>query len=101
MRKKRLDPKIVREKIEALWTDRAIGEFFGISRQAIYQYRKLNGITCVKGRHSMRNQDIVKMSKKISGTKIAEQLGLSISQTYRILKASNVNSPKQMPLAGI
>jgi transposase len=68
-------------------TDAAIGKEFGITRQAVYQFRKKLGLSFNREKYRERDQAIVKKYKSgISGTKIADEFKLSISQTYRIIK---------------
>ena len=73
---------------KSLKTDNKIGEKFGITRQAIFQLRRKYGISPNTAKNKERNDRIVKAYKSgMSGTKIAEKLGLSISQTYRVIRA--------------
>jgi len=67
-------------------TDAKIGEEFGITRQAVYQFRKKHGITFNQRKNQDRDYHIWEKYKGgVSGTKIASEYGLSISQTYRII----------------
>ena len=73
---------------KTLKTDEAIGDKFGITRQAIHQLRKKYGVSSVKGRNKERNDKIIAHYKKgVVGTAIAEQLDLSIAQVYRIIRS--------------
>ncbi|MFP4520626.1 MAG: helix-turn-helix domain-containing protein [Fibrobacterota bacterium] len=68
-------------------TDAAIGEKFGISRQAVHQARLKLGVSSLMEKHKDRNLKIVEMyNEGIAGTNIAEKFGISVSQTYRIIK---------------
>jgi DNA invertase Pin-like site-specific DNA recombinase len=68
-------------------TDQAIGELFGISRQAVHQLRGKYGIPYIKDKNTSRNSDIVKSFEKgASVAKIAQKCKLSVSQTYRIIR---------------
>ncbi|MBD3393748.1 MAG: helix-turn-helix domain-containing protein [Chitinivibrionales bacterium] len=70
-------------------TDEAIGRLYGISRQAVHQLRDKYGIAPVADRHGDRNAEIVKLYKQgMAGTRIARKLKLSVSQTYRVLNAT-------------
>jgi DNA-directed RNA polymerase specialized sigma subunit len=85
--KPKLNPDVVRQKIRDKWTDQAIGAIFGISRQAIYQFRKKSSIPKVAGRLEKRNKGIRKM--RASGNNladIAKKYRLSLSQVHRIVK---------------
>lgn len=67
-------------------TDAAIGEQFGITRQAVHQLRKKYGIDSMIAKNDERNADIIKAyDAGTAGTAIAKKHGLSISQTYRII----------------
>ncbi|MBL8029372.1 MAG: helix-turn-helix domain-containing protein [Fibrobacteres bacterium] len=71
---------------KTLKTDAAIGEKFGISRQAVHQMRQKYGIDYNKGKNKERNEKIAALYKKgVAGTEIADQLDVSISQVYRII----------------
>ena len=70
-------------------TDAAIGEQYGITRQAIHQLRKKYGIDSSLVDNPKRNAEIVSLYEKgTSGTAIAKKFKLSISQTYRIINES-------------
>jgi len=67
-------------------TDAAIGEQFGITRQAVHQLRKKYGIESSLSDNPERNSDILKAYEAgSSGTALAKKFKLSISQTYRII----------------
>ena len=69
-----------------LKTDAAIGEKFGITRQAVHQLRKKFDIDSMIAKNDERNDKISGMYKSgKSGTAIAEKFDLSVSQTYRII----------------
>jgi len=71
---------------KSLKTDTAIGEKFGVTRQAIHQIRQKYGIPSVKIKNVERNANILSLYKKgMSGSAIAKKLDLSISQTCRII----------------
>jgi DNA invertase Pin-like site-specific DNA recombinase len=68
-------------------TDGAIGDLYGISRQAVHQWRTKYGIRSLRELTEARNYDIRKAYKNGSPvTKIANKFGLSYSQVYRILR---------------
>ena len=70
-------------------TDAAIGEQFGITRQAVHQLRKKHGIDSSLVNNPQRNAEIVELYQNgTSGTAIAKKFKLSISQTYRIINES-------------
>jgi len=69
-----------------LVTDAAIGEQFGITRQAVHQLRKKYGIESSLSNNPERNAEIVSLyDAGTPGTDIAKKYKLSISQTYRII----------------
>jgi transposase len=71
---------------KTLKTDALIGEKFGISRQAVHQLRQKYGLDYNKSKNKERNDKIASLYKKnVPGTKIAETVGVSISQVYRII----------------
>jgi DNA invertase Pin-like site-specific DNA recombinase len=72
-----------------LVTDQAIGKKFHVTRQAIHQLRKKYGIASNYAGNPERNKKIIALFKKgVTGTTLAEKLGLSVSQTYRIIKTA-------------
>jgi hypothetical protein len=74
---------------KSLKTDAAIGKKFKVTRQAIHQLRKKYGIDSSYADNPERNAKIIALYKKgLSGTAVAEKLGLSISQAYRIIKGT-------------
>ena len=84
-------PKISKSELKKLQktlkTDAAIGEKFGITRQAVHQLRKKYGIESNIADNPERNAKISSLFKKgTSGTAIAKKFNLSISQTYRVIK---------------
>jgi DNA invertase Pin-like site-specific DNA recombinase len=67
-------------------TDEAIGERFGITRQAVHQLRNKYGIQSVIAKNEERNAKLIKAYKAgNTGMSLAKKFGLSVSQTYRIL----------------
>jgi hypothetical protein len=78
-----------------LKTDAAIGEQFGITRQAVHQLRKKYGIESSLADNPERNADIVAAyGKGASGTALAKKFKLSISQTYRIINETKKSKKK-------
>jgi Mor family transcriptional regulator len=72
---------------KTLVTDNAIGEKFGITRQAIHQLRKKFGIESRYNANPKRNAGIVAAFKKgIVGADLAKKFDLSISHVNRIVK---------------
>ena len=70
-------------------TDEAIGETHGVTRQAIHQLRVKYGIKPLSDKHKERDADVLRMYKNGTvGTAIARKFGLSVSQTYRIIKTA-------------
>lgn len=79
-----------------LKTDAAIGEQFGITRQAVHQLRKKYGIDSSLADNPQRNAEIVDMYEAgASGTALAKKFKLSISQTYRIINESKKGPKKK------
>jgi hypothetical protein len=79
-----------------LCTDAAIGEKFGITRQAIHQLRKKYGIDSRYAKNDERNNKVVALYKKgLSGTAIAEKVGLSVSRTYKIINGPGKKKGKK------
>ena len=78
-------PELIRLQ-KKLKTDAAIGEQFGITRQAVHQLRRKYGIDSVIAKNEERNSDIISQyNEGTSGTSIAKKYKLSVSQTYRII----------------
>jgi DNA invertase Pin-like site-specific DNA recombinase len=72
---------------KSLITDEAIGKKFKITRQAVHQLRNKYEIPAILGKNDDRNEKILSMQKNgISVTGIAKKMGLSVSQTYRLLR---------------
>ena len=78
-----------------LKTDDAIGQKYGITRQAVHQLRKKYGIESVIAKNAERNKKMIAMYKGgKSGTAVAEKFDMSISQAYRILKGGTAKKKK-------
>lgn len=76
-------------------TDAAIGEQFGITRQAIHQLRKKYGIDSSLASNPKRNAELISLYEKgASGTSLAKKFKLSISQTYRIINETKKSAKK-------
>ncbi|HUI91634.1 MAG TPA: hypothetical protein VLX68_05225 [Chitinivibrionales bacterium] len=75
-------------KLQAKYkTDDAIGNLFGITRQAVHQLRNKYDICPLEDKHCERNQDISKAYKSgIAGTRLAKKFRMSVSQVYRIIR---------------
>jgi Mn-containing catalase len=75
-------------KLQAKYkTDDAIGNLFGITRQAVHQLRNKYGICPLEDKHCERNQEITKAYKAgMPGTKLAKKFRMSVSQVYRIIR---------------
>jgi DNA invertase Pin-like site-specific DNA recombinase len=91
-------PKISKTELiklqKSLKTDAAIGEKFGVTRQAIHQLRVKFGIPSNLVKNDERNAKIVELYKKgLTGTEIAKKLDLSISQTYRMINLAEKKTP--------
>jgi len=75
-----------------LKTDTAIGERYGITRQAVYQLRKRYGIPAVEGRNDARNLDIyARYNAGESVKSIARRKKVSIFVVYSVLSRLNKN----------
>jgi transposase len=73
---------------KTLKTDAAIGEKYGITRQAVHQLRRKYGIPFNRGKYRERNDRVAAMFRKgVAGPVVAKKAGLSLSQVYRILKS--------------
>lgn len=70
-------------------TDDAIGQLFGISRQAVHYLRKKYGIAPVDNKCEKRNQELMEeYNRGVAGTKLAKKYNLSVTQIYRIIHQS-------------
>ena len=79
---------------KTLKTDAEIGKKFKITRQAVHQLRKKYGIPSLLAKNDERNEKIKSQyDKGVSGMKIAEKMGLSVSQTYRIINEFGKKKP--------
>ncbi len=79
---------------ETLITDTNIGHYFGISRQAVYQIRKNHGLAPIADRTKKRDLQIYwKYRGGKSGTLIAREMDMSISQIYRIINKISKKHP--------
>jgi DNA invertase Pin-like site-specific DNA recombinase len=72
---------------KALKTDERIAKKYGITRQAVQLMRKRYGIESRLAKNPERNKKIRAMYKAgKTGIEIAKKLGLSMSQTYRMIR---------------
>ncbi len=70
-----------------LKTDQAIGDKFGISRQAIHQLSLKYGLKAIKNKNKDRNKSIRDLyCNGMPVVKISKKTGLCISQLYRLLR---------------
>lgn len=84
--------QVTKVKLEALQkkygTDEAIGTVLDVTRQAVQQMRIKYGIPSRMVDNPKRNEQIARMYKSgVTGSFIAREFGLSLSQTYRIIAA--------------
>jgi Mor family transcriptional regulator len=71
---------------KSLRQDAAIGAKYGITRQAVHQWRKMYGIASVIKENPKRDREIVKAYKGGTAVSaIAKKCKLSVSYTYRII----------------
>jgi len=71
---------------KTLKTDHAIGQKFGVSRQAIHQFRLKYGIKANTAKNKERDLKIICSYKKgKSIQEISQELDLSYSHIYRII----------------
>jgi transposase len=76
-------------------SDQAVGELFGITRQAVQQLRRRLAVAPVAGRHTRRNAEIARLyASGSSGARLARRFRLSAVQVYRILKQEGVSLRK-------
>jgi DNA invertase Pin-like site-specific DNA recombinase len=76
--------------LKELGNDGAVAKKFKVTRQAIHQLRKKYGIESSRAGNPERNKKINSLFKSgKTGAEIAEKLGLSIAQTYRIIGLQN------------
>ena len=69
-------------------TDRAIGDQYGVTRQAVHQLRKKYGIPSSTGKNSERNVQIMGARKRgCSVEVIAKNFKLSVPRVYSILRS--------------
>jgi DNA invertase Pin-like site-specific DNA recombinase len=85
-------PKISKSQLiklqKELGTDEAIGDKFGITRQAVHQLRKRLGVGSLREKNPQRNERILAMYEKgKTAQEIAERFDISLSQTFRIIGA--------------
>jgi DNA invertase Pin-like site-specific DNA recombinase len=92
--KTRIHKSVLVKLQKTLKTDDAIGQKFGISRQAVHQMRKKYGIPSNLAKNGQRNERIFALYKKgATGMTIAKKFDLSVSQTYRIIENAKVKKP--------
>ena len=84
------------EKLQKKYkSDGAIGELFGISRQAVHQLRSRYGISPVAHKNRERDAEIANTYRNgLSGIKVAKRFKLSPSQAYRIIRAHGQGAAK-------
>ena len=75
-------------KLQAKYkTDDAIGNLFGITRQAVHQIRNKYKIGPLRNKHADRNVELAKAYRAgTPGTKLARKFKMSVSQVYRIIR---------------
>lgn len=67
-------------------TDEAIGNLFGISRQAVHQLRAKYNMAPVENKKRERDDEIGRLyAQGVPGTRVAKRFKLSVSQAYRII----------------
>ena len=86
-------PEITKSELirlqKKLKTDQVIGDKFGVTRQAIHQLRQRLGVDSRYVEHAARNEKIKALYKKgLTGPAIARKLGLSVAQTYNVIRGS-------------
>lgn len=75
---------------KTLKTDHAIGQKFGVSRQAIHQFRLKYGIKANTTKNKERDLKIIGSYKKgKSIQKLSEELDLSYSHVYKIIERNS------------
>jgi DNA-binding NarL/FixJ family response regulator len=81
---------------KTLKTDATIGKMFGITRQAIHLIRQKHGIpAAVNTKNDARNAEILSLHNNgLTGKAIAKKVGLSVGQTYIIIRTSAKSNPK-------
>lgn len=68
-------------------TDQAVAKLYGLSRQAVQQYRKRCGIEVIEDKYGSRNEAIRELyNSGISVINIAKKYDMSTTHIYRILK---------------
>jgi hypothetical protein len=92
-------PRISRSQLVKLQkryhSDQAVGELFGITRQAVQQLRRRLAVAPVAGRHTRRNAELARLyANGASGARLARRHRLSVVQVYRILKHEGVSLRK-------
>jgi predicted transcriptional regulator len=69
-------------------TDEAIAKIYGLSRQAVQQYRKRCGIGPIADKYGQRNEKIRELYKKgVSVIKISKMYNMTTTHIYRIIKS--------------
>lgn len=67
--------------------DPGIADALCITRQAVHQARVKHGIPAIPDHQEIRNKKIVALRRKgKTGIEIAGLFGLSVSQTYRVIR---------------
>jgi len=73
-----------------LGTDEAIGECYGITRQAVYFFRKKNRIPFTSEKKATRNAKIIDLRKRGWRLKqISDDIGLSVSRVSLVIRERN------------
>ena len=87
---------------KSLKTDQKIADKLGVSETAVCNWRKVYGIPVHFVRDPLRNGKMVKdYISGISGMKISEKFNLSVSQTYRILRAGMKGKKRKIKGQGV
>lgn len=95
-RRGQMTPDLIKQLQGEVGTDARIGKYLGISRQAVYQFRKLAGIPVIKDHHQTRNEKIYqKYRAGARGMKLFIEFNLSVSQLYRIIEKQTAQQGHQ------
>jgi hypothetical protein len=84
-------------KLQAKYkTDDAIGNLFGITRQAVHQLRNKYSVGPLSDKHADRDAEIAQAYKSgMPGTKLSKKFKMSVSQVYRIIRGAAAMSGKK------
>jgi len=85
-RRGQMSPGLIKQLQVEMGTDANIGKYLGVTRQAVYQFRKKAGIPVIENHNQARNEKIYQRYREgVRGEKLVREFDLCLSQVYRVI----------------